>query len=206
MKHGKIICSGWNYRSHLSETNKLELPKEPIIFLKPSSCLIRDGEPIVIPKGVGSIHYEAELALIFGRTGKNISKNDAISYVSHAAVFNDVTARDLQTKARADGNPWCLAKGMDTFGPMSEPVPAKGLDLQDLNVRLTLNGEVRQNANTSSMIFTVAELISFVSRFMTVEKGDILSTGTPEGVGLLKSGDVVCASIEGVGKVCNPVL
>jgi len=206
MRHGKIICSGWNYRSHLSETNKVELPKEPIIFLKPSSCLIKNGDAIILPKGVGAVHYEAELALIFGRTGKNISKGDALSYVSHAAVFNDVTARDMQSKARAEGNPWCLAKGMDTFGPMSEPVPVKGLDLQDLNVKMTLNGEVRQNANTSTMIFTVAELIAYVSRFMTIEKGDILSTGTPEGVGLLKSDDVVCASIEGIGSVCNPVL
>ena len=206
MRHGKIICSGWNYRSHLSETNKAELPKEPIIFLKPSSCLIKNGDAILLPEGVGNVHYEAELALIFGRTGKNISEDDALSYVSHAAAFNDVTARDMQSKARAEGNPWCVAKGMDTFGPMSEPVPAKGLDLQDLNVKLTLNGEIRQNANTSSMIFTVAELIEYVSRFMTIEKGDILLTGTPEGVGILKSGDTVCVSIDGVGSVCNPVL
>jgi len=205
MKHGKIICSGWNYRSHLSETNK-ELPKEPIFFFKPPSCLIKDGDGIVIPDGIGDVHYEAELALIFGRTGKNISRKDALSYVSHAAVFNDVTARDLQTKARAEGNPWCLAKGMDTFGPMSKPVSAKGIDFQNLDVKLTLNGEIRQNCNTSMMIFPVDELISYVSKFMTIEKGDILSTGTPEGVGLLKSGDIVCASIDGVGKVSNPVL
>ena len=205
MKHGKIICSGWNYRSHLSETNK-ELPKEPVIFLKPSSCLIRGGDTIIIPEGIGDIHYEAELALIFGRTGKDIPRSNALSYVSHAAVFNDVTARDMQTKARAEGNPWCLAKGMDTFGPMSKPVRVKDVDLQDLDVKLTLNGEVRQSSNTSMMIFPVDELISYVSRFMTIEKGDILSTGTPEGVGVLKSGDTVCASIDGIGKVCNRVL
>ena len=111
----------------------------------------------------------------------------------------------MQTEARKEGNPWAIAKGMDTFGPMSDPVKIDGIDLQDLNLKLTLNGEIRQNSNTSKMIFPVDELISYVSKFMTIEKGDILSTGTPEGVGLMKSGDVVCASVENIGKVCNRV-
>jgi len=205
MRYGKIICSGWNYHSHNAEMKKEDLPTEPIIFLKPSSCLIGDGDEIVIPEGVTNVSYEVELALIFGKTGKNIKREDALSYVSHIAVFNDVTARDMQTKARTDGNPWSLAKGMDTFGAMSKPVKASGFDLSDLKLKMTFNGEVRQDSNTSQMIFSPAVLIEYVSKYMTIEKGDILSTGTPEGVGEMRSGDVLCASIEGVGKICNRV-
>ena len=204
MRHGKIICSGWNYRSHLTEFNK-ELPKEPIIFLKPSSCLIGEGDEIVIPKGVTNVSYEVELALIFGKTGKNIKREDARSYVSHVAAFNDVTARDMQTAARADGNPWSLAKGMDTFGVMSKPVKVGDRDLGNLNITSTLNGETRQKSNTSMMIFSVEELIEYASKYMTIEKGDILITGTPEGVGEIKPGDEVCVSVEGVGTVSNRV-
>ena len=205
MKHGKIICSGWNYRSHLAETNK-ELPKEPIFFMKPSSCLIRNGDNIILPKGIGAIHFEAELALIFGKTGKNIPENEARSYVSHVAAFNDVTARDMQTIARAEGNPWTIAKGIDTFGPMSEPVPADGIDIGNLNVRSELNGIVKQNSNTSMMIFTPERLISEISKFMTIEKGDILITGTPEGIDELRSGDVITITVDGVGSVTNTVV
>ena len=205
MKHGKIICSGWNYRSHLAETNK-ELPKEPIFFLKPSSCMIKNGDNIVLPKGIGAIHFEAELALIFGKTGKNIPEDDALSYVSHAAAFNDVTARDMQSDARKEGNPWSIAKGMDTFGPMSEPVPVKGIDLNDLRVMSTLNGVIKQDSNTSMMIFTPARLISEISKFMTVEAGDILITGTPQGIDELRPGDTVTITVENVGSVTNTVV
>lgn len=202
MKHGKIICIGWNYRSHLQETDG-KYPDEPVVFLKPSSCLIRDGESIVIPKDVSNVQYEGELALIFGKTGKNISEDEALSYVSHAAAFNDVTARDLQTKSRNEGNPWSLSKGMDTFGPMSKPVRVRPSDLEDLRVSLTLNGETRQESSTNMMIFSIPKLIAYVSKFMTIEKGDIMATGTPEGVGELKKGDVVRVTVEGIGSVTN---
>ena len=204
MKHGKIICIGWNYRSHLAETDK-DLPKEPIVFLKPSSCLIGDGDEIVIPEGVTNVQYEGELALIFGKTGKNIKREDALSYVSHVAAFNDVTARDMQTASRAEGNPWSLAKGMDTFGALSELVKLRDIDIADLDVQLTLNGEMKQNGNTSMMIFPIDVLIEFVSKYMTIEKGDIMATGTPQGIGEMKPGDTVCVSIEGVGRVTNVV-
>jgi len=205
MRPSKIIGIGWNYRSHLAETNAV-LPKEPLVFLKPPSCLIGNGDDIVMVEGIGSIHYEAELAVIFGKAGKNIPREDALSYVSHLAVFNDVTARDMQTKARSEGNPWCIAKGMDTFGPMSDPVPASSVkDIQNLDIELYLNGDLRQKANTSMMIFPIDELIAYVSRFMTIEKGDIMTTGTPEGVGLLARGDTVTAKIAGVGELTNKV-
>jgi 2-keto-4-pentenoate hydratase/2-oxohepta-3-ene-1,7-dioic acid hydratase in catechol pathway len=205
MRPGKIICIGWNYRSHLAETNAV-LPKEPIVFLKPPSCLIGEGDDIVIVDGVGAIHHEVELAVVFGKRGKNIPRDQALSYISHAAVFNDITARDVQTKARADGNPWCIAKGMDTFGPMSVPIPIEKVkEIQDLDLELTVNGVVKQTGNTSMMIFPIDELIEYVSKFMTIEKGDIMATGTPEGIGPLLRGDIVTARITGIGGVTNKV-
>ena len=204
MKYGKIICSGWNYRSHNVEMNK-ELPNEPIFFLKPTSCLIGDGDKIIIPEGVKNVSYEVELALIIGKTCKNVKREDARSCISHVAVFNDVTARDMQAAARAEGNPWAIAKGMDTFGVMSKPIKADGLDLNNMKLKMTLNGQIRQDSNTSMMLFTPEVLIEYASKYMTLEKGDIISTGTPEGVGEMRSGDTVCASIEGVGKICNRV-
>jgi len=206
MRPGKIICIGWNYRSHLAETNAA-LPKEPIVFLKPPSCIIGNNDDIVTVEGIGAIHHEVELALVFGRTGKNIPGNEALSYVSHVAVFNDITARDIQTKARSEGNPWCIAKGMDTFGPLSEPVPVSSVrDLQNLDLELSVNGTVRQKGNTSMMIFPTDVLIEFVSRFMTIEKGDIMATGTPEGIGPLVKGDIVKAKVTGVGELTNRVV
>ncbi len=204
MPHGKIVCIGWNYRSHIKELESA-LPEVPTVFLKPSSCLIGDGEAIVIPEGVTNVQHEVELAVIFGKKAKNVSEEDALSYVSHLAVFNDVSARDMQKASRLRGDSWDLSKGIDTFGPMSEPIPYDGRDLQDLDLLLTVNGEVRQSGNTRNMIFSVPSLISYVSRYMTLEEGDILITGTPEGVSEIRCGDVVRAEISGVGAVTNPV-
>ena len=206
MSPSKIVCIGWNYRSHVRELES-ELPREPTVFLKPPSCLIGGGEGIVIPAGVTNVQHEVELALIFGRRCKNVSEEDALLCISEVAVFNDVSARDMQTAARKAGNTWDLSKGMDTFGPMSDPVPVGSVgNLQDLELTLAVNGEVRQRGNTRDMIFTVPELISYVTRFMTMEPGDILITGTPEGVSEIRPGDVVRAEIEGVGVVTNPVV
>ena len=205
MPHGKIVCIGWNYRSHIKELESA-LPEVPTVFLKPSSCLIGDGEAIVIPEGVTNVQHEVELAVIFGKKAKNVSEEDALSYVSHLAVFNDVSARDMQKASRLRGDSWDLSKGIDTFGPMSEPIPYDGRDLQDLDLLLTVNGEVRQNGSTRNMIFSVPFLISYVSRYMTLEEGDILITGTPEGVSEIRRGDVVRAEIKEVGCVSNNVI
>ena len=204
MRAGKIVCIGWNYRSHIKELDS-ELPEAPAVFLKPPSCIIGGGDAIVIPDGVTNVQHEVELALVFGRKAKNVSEEDALLYVSHLAVFNDVSARDMQKEARAAGNPWDLSKGMDTFGPMSEPVPIGSTDVQDLDLELTVNGEVRQSGNTRDMIFPASYLISYISRYMTLDAGDILITGTPDGVSEIRPGDVVRASIGGVGSVENPV-
>ena len=202
----KIVCIGWNYRSHVKELES-ELPKEPTVFLKPPSCLIGDGDHIVIPDGVTNVQHEVELALVFGRRCRSVPENEALACVSHVAVFNDVSARDMQNAARRSGNTWDLSKGMDTFGPMSEPVPVGDVgDLQNLELTLTVNGEVRQHGYTRDMIFPLTRLISYVTHYMTMEPGDILITGTPEGVSEIRPGDVVVAEIRGVGRVTNRVI
>lgn len=206
MKCGKIVCIGWNYCSHINELGS-SLPKVPTVFLKPSSCIVGDGDEIVIPEGVTNVQHEVELALVFGRRCKGASEEDALSYVSHVAVFNDVSARDMQSQARSEGNSWDLSKGMDTFGPMSEPVSVGSVgDLQDLDLELTVNGEVRQSGNTRDMIFPIPALISYVTGYMTMDEGDILITGTPEGVSEIRPGDVVTATVKGVGSVTNRVV
>jgi acylpyruvate hydrolase len=205
MRCGKIVCVGQNYREHIQEMRSEE-PREPVLFLKPSTALIGDGEDIVIPQGVGTVHHEVELALIIGRPGKDIAESDALSHVTHAAVFNDVTARDIQTAARRAGLPWTLAKGMDTFAPLGKPVPLREVgDPGSLRLELSVNGELRQRGSTEQMIFSSQRLIAHISRFMTLEEGDIIATGTPSGVGPLRSGDLVQATIDGLGRLTNPV-
>lgn len=202
----KVICVGWNYKPHLKELNG-PLPSVPLIFFKPSTCIVHDGEDIVVPEGITNVQYECELALVFGKGGKNIPESEALSYVSGIAVFNDVTARDMQNENRKNRDCWSLAKGMDTFGPISDVVPyTKDINLSSLALRLTVNGEVRQSGNTADMIFTPAQVISYISRYVTIEPGDILSTGTPEGVGEIRPGDVVEASIVGLCSVKNRVV
>ena len=205
MRPGKIVCIGQNYRAHIKEL-KSEVPTEPVFFLKPASALIADGESILLPPGVGRIDYEGELAVIIGKKAKHVASKDAMKHVGAAAVFNDVTARDVQSLARKAGLPWSLAKGMDSFAPMSEPKPLDEVpELSTLNVRTRLNGELRQDGRTAEMIFPVEELISFISKFMTLEPGDVIATGTPEGVGAIKDGDLIEITIKGVGKLANRV-
>ncbi len=205
MRCGKIVCIGQNYRAHIKEL-KSEVPSEPVIFLKPSSALIRSGEEIIMPPDLGRIDYEGELAVVIGRRARNVSKKEALGFVGSVAVFNDVTARDVQSIARKAGLPWSLAKGMDTFAPLSELSPISEVgDLQDLKVLTKLNGVLKQNGRTADMIFPVEELIEYISRYMALEPGDIIATGTPEGVGAIKDGDVVEISIPGVGELRNQV-
>ncbi len=205
MRRGKIVCVGQNYRAHIKEMSSEE-PPEPVLFLKPFSSLIGDGEEIIIPAGIGSVHHEVELALIIGRDGKKIPADKAMQHVRSVAVFNDITARDLQTTARQAGLPWALSKGMDTFAPMGAPVSRREVkDLHSLELELRVNGEFRQKGNTAQMIFPPEDLISFISRYMTLERGDVIATGTPSGVGPLKNGDLVEARIAGVGKLTNRV-
>lgn len=201
----KIVCIGQNYRAHAREMRS-EPPSEPIIFLKPPSCLLSSGATIEAPLELGRVDHEVELALIIGKRASRVPEEAALEHVSHLAVFNDVTARDLQSKARKAGQPWALAKGMDTFGPMSEAVPLAAVgDVHDLGLELRVNGEPRQQGRTADMIFPPERLIAYISRYITLEEGDIIATGTPEGVGGLSDGDLVEASIPGVGRLSNRV-
>jgi len=185
---------------------KAQKPSEPVLFLKPPSSLIGDSEAILIPEGIGRVDHEVELALLIGKGGRRISVSRALEHVGWAAVFNDITARDMQSEAKRSGMPWTLSKGIDTFSPISPPVPIGEVpELHGLDIKLSVNGLRRQSGNTSQMIFPPEEIIAYISKWMTLEKGDIIATGTPEGVGPIFPGDVVEARIEGIGKITNPV-
>lgn len=196
----KIIGIGVNYRAHAAEMGK-PLPTEPLMFLKPPSALLAPGEPIVRPAGYDQVHYEGELAVIIGTRCANVRADDALAYVGGFTCMNDVTVRDLQAR---DGQ-WARAKGFDTFAPIGPAVVA-ALDPTALGIKTFVNGELRQHSNTSDMVFNVAEIIAFVSRHMTLMPGDIITTGTPAGVGNLQAGDVVRIEIDGIGALTNPVV
>lgn len=196
----KIVAVGLNYRDHAEEL-KMALPKSPVIFIKPPTSVIGDGDNIVYPPGVKELHYEAELGIVMGKKAKDVSKDDAVSYIGGYTCGNDVTARGQQ---REDGQ-WTRAKSYDTFCPLG-PVIVKDIDPDNLNIKLYLNGEVRQSSNTKNMIFKVPELISFISGIMTLLPGDVILTGTPPGVGEMNRGDTVEVEIEGIGKLKNKVV
>lgn len=196
----KIIGIGQNYRAHAVEMGK-GLPEEPLMFLKPRSALIADGAAIVRPSGYERVDHEGELGVVIGTRASRVSRQDALSIVLGYTCVNDVTVRDLQKK---DGQ-WTRAKGFDTFCPIGPRIVA-GLDPTNLRITTRVNGQVRQDSSTSDLIFDVATLVSFCSQYMTLEPGDVISTGTPAGVGNLAPGDVCEIEIEGIGVLTNPVI
>ena len=200
VRPSKILCVGKNYAAHAAEFGG-EVPKEPLIFLKPSTAVISDGDPIVIPPWAGRVDYEGEIGIVIGRRAKSVSARDAWKHVASIVPLNDVTARQLQKK---DGQ-WARAKGFDSFCPIGAPVPAEGRDPGALEVITRVNGEVRQHGRASDMAFSIPYVVAWCSTFATLEEGDVLATGTPEGVGPLVPGDVVEVEIPGVGRVTNPV-
>jgi 2-keto-4-pentenoate hydratase/2-oxohepta-3-ene-1,7-dioic acid hydratase in catechol pathway len=196
----KIVCIGLNYKDHAAEQGK-PLPAEPLIFMKPSTAIVAPGEPIVIPEGVGRVDYESELAVVIGRRATRVAEAAAMTHVLGYTCMNDVTARDLQKK---DGR-YTRAKGFDTFAPLG-PCIATGLSPDDLRVTGTLNGTVKQDSSTRELIFPVASLIAYISRIMTLLPGDIVSTGTPAGIGPLQPGDEIVVDVEGIGALRSPVI
>lgn len=196
---GKIMCIGRNYAAHAAE-HGVSVPDEPVLFLKPPSALIAHGGQIVLPPGAGRVDHEAELAVIIGQRASHVRREEALDYVFGYTSANDVSARDYQKK---DGQ-WGRAKGFDTFCPLG-PWIVTGLDVADLAIACHVNGEQRQSARTSDMIFDVATLVSFVSGVMTLLPGDVLLTGTPSGVSPLMAGDTVEVMIEGIGTLRNTV-
>ena len=196
----KIVSVGLNYRSHAEELG-MAIPEEPIIFLKPPTSVIGSKEAIIYPKNVKRVDYEAELAVVIKKTARDISKNDAASYIAGYTCFNDVTARDLQKK---DGQ-WTRAKSFDTFAPIGPWIETE-LDPTDLRLRTYLNGKIKQDSRTSEFIFDIPHLIEFISGIMTLLPGDVITTGTPPNVGPMCPGDEVIIEIEGIGKLENHVV
>ena len=196
---GKLVCLARTYKKHAQEMNS-EIPKEPILFLKPASSIIFNGDSIKIPKMSKSIHHEVELGIIIGKKCKNVSKEKAMDYILGYLVALDITARDLQSELKKNGWPWGIAKGFDTFAPISDVVLKENVsDPQNLDISLKVNGEVKQSSNTGFMIFSFDEIIEFISKVMTLEPGDLIMTGTPEGVGEIVTGDILEAQL---GNIC----
>ncbi len=195
----KIICVGRNYVEHARELGN-EVPKVPLIFMKPPSSIIANDEYIILPPQSSQVEHEAELVVVIGKRGRNITPEAAKEYIFGYTIGNDVTARDLQ---KTDGQ-WTRAKGFDTFCSFGPWIDTE-LDASDAVVTCRVNGQMRQMASTRDMVFNVSTLIAYISSVMTLEPGDIIFTGTPAGVGELKNGDVVDVEIEGLGKLSNPV-
>jgi 2-keto-4-pentenoate hydratase/2-oxohepta-3-ene-1,7-dioic acid hydratase in catechol pathway len=196
----KIVALGLNYRDHASEV-KMELPKEPLFFLKPSTCVIGPGEAIVYPNMSKRVDYEGELAIVIKKKAKAVPEEEAADFVLGYTCLNDVTARDLQPK---DGQ-WTMSKGFDTFAPMG-PWIITDTDPRHLDISSYLNGERRQYSNTKNLIFGPLQLVSFISRVMTLLPGDVIATGTPSGIGPMAIGDRVDIVIEGIGTLSNTVI
>jgi len=201
---GKIICVGRNYRDHAKELGN-DVPKEPLIFLKPPSSVIRDGDAIVLPPQSSRVEYEGELGIVLGASLRNANEEDAAVAIRGICALNDVTARDLQ---RTDGQ-WTRAKGFDTFCPIGPESPiqtSKPNDFAQLVVLTRVNGVERQRGAAADMVFSVPTLLSYISAVMTLEPGDVVATGTPAGVGPLTEGDVVEVEVVGQSRVRNPVI
>ncbi|MFD4917262.1 fumarylacetoacetate hydrolase family protein [Streptomyces virginiae] len=197
---GKVLAIGRNYAEHAAELGN-DVPEEPLVFLMPGSAVIGPGEAIVKPSYTDELHHEAELAAVIGRTCRDLTPEEVPAHVLGYTCANDVTARDLQGPDRQ----WWRAKGSDTFCPIG-PWVETDLDVRAVGVRATVNGETRQDGNSSHMVHSVDRLISYISSAMTLHPGDVILTGTPAGVGPLRRGDRVTVSVEGIGELTNPVV
>eukprot|EP00941_MAST-03F_sp_MAST-3F-sp1_P000534 g534.t1 len=207
----KVVCVGKNYDKHITELAHLQpkvwdrtKEKDPVIFLKPTTSYAFQGEPVVLPKSppfYGEVHHEVELGVLIGERAKNVDGDDnhCLSYIAGYVVAIDMTAREVQTAAKEKGLPWSVAKGYDSFLPVSEPVSVRSIGNRwdELTLKLSVNGDVKQKGKTGDMIHSIPNLIRYVSSIMTLEPGDLLITGTPEGVGPVFAGDVIHAGIEG---------
>ena len=195
----KVVAVGLNYRDHAREL-KMDIPGYPLIFMKPSTSVIGEGDPIVFPVQTQELHYEGELGIVIGKRARNVPAGKARDFIAGYTCANDVTARDLQ---RLDGQ-WTRAKSFDTFCPLG-PRIVSDMDPTALEIMTRVNGEVKQRSTTANMIFDVYDLVSFISGIMTLLPGDVIITGTPPGVGPLLPGDTVEVEIEGIGTLTNTV-
>ena len=198
---GKVICLGKNYVEHIKELGE-EMPDRAIIFIKPATSIIADGDEVVIPDYSDNCHHEVELALLIGKTAKAVPAEKAMEHIAGYGVAIDMTLRDVQGEQKKKGLPWEIAKGFDTSCPLSDFVPAEQVnDPHNLQLILKVNDEVRQDGNTSFMMRQLPQIIEEMSAIFTLEEGDVILTGTPEGVSRVQSGDVMTAEIEQVGQL-----
>jgi 5-carboxymethyl-2-hydroxymuconate isomerase len=198
---GKIICLGRNYPEHAREM-KAEVPTTPVLFLKPASAILYQGGMVRIPSFSNELHHEVEMVLLIGEGGKDIPSDKAMSFIDGYAVGLDMTLRDVQSEAKKKGLPWSVSKGFDTSAPLSPFVPASTIaDPHALDISLKVNGVLRQHSNTRHMIFRIEFMIAHISSIFTLEPGDLVFTGTPEGVGPARPGDVLTAELQDVGSL-----
>lgn len=194
----KLVCIGLNYRAHAQELN-MSLPKCPIVFMKPSTSVIGPEGKIIMPPQSKRVDYEAELAVVIGCTAYRVSREKALDYILGYTCGNDVTARDMQP---SDGQ-WIYAKGFDTFAPLGPFIETEIKEPDKLDIKGYLNGRVVQSSNTEDMIFDVAHLVEYITACMTLLPGDVIMTGTPSGIGLLKDGDIFTVEVEKIGRLTN---
>jgi 2-keto-4-pentenoate hydratase/2-oxohepta-3-ene-1,7-dioic acid hydratase in catechol pathway len=199
VRPSKFVCVGLNYRDHAAEMKK-SLPPEPLLFLKPSTTALDPGAPILLPPSVGTVHFEAELAVVIGKRAHRVPAARAWEYILGVTCLNDITARDIQNRETQ----YTRAKGFDTFAPFGPCIHVGGTT-GPRAVECFVNGERRQSGSTSNLIFPIEFLVEYVTYVMTLEPGDIISTGTPSGVGPIVAGDTVTVRVEGVGELTNPV-
>lgn len=197
----KVLCVGKNYEDHAAEFDG-EVPDEPLIFMKPATSVIGQNDPVVHPPLSSEVHHEAELAVVISRPARNVKAEDASQFIFGYTAANDVTARDLQRK---DGQ-WTRAKGFDTFCPLGPAIETELDPLERLAVICRVNGDVRQAGFTSDMVFGVAEVVEYITAFMTLLPGDVILTGTPSGVGKVEPGDVMEVEVDGIGTLANRVV
>ncbi len=201
LRPGKIVCVARNYPAHARESGA-EVPAEPVLFLKPTTALLESGGTVVLPPQSRRVEVETELAVVLAGGGRDVPRERAMEAVLGYAVIFDITARDLQTEAKAKGLPWTASKGFDTFAPISEVTPAADVgDPDGLSIRLEGNGEAWQDGNTREMVHKVPDLIHHASGIMTLQRGDVLATGTPGGVHEIRDGDALVGTIERVGRL-----
>lgn len=201
MRAGKIVCLGRNYIEHAKEM-KADVPTTPVLFLKPASALIHDGGTILIPSISNDVHHEVEMVVLIETGGTSISAGSAMQHVGGYAIGLDMTLRDVQAEAKKKGLPWTVAKGFDTSAPIGAFVRPEAVpDPHNLDIRLSVNGQLRQQSNTRNMIFRVEQMIAHISSIMTLEPGDLIYTGTPEGVGQVQPGDTIIAELQHVGSL-----
>ena len=199
----KIFCLGKNYAKHAAEmsqwdpSGKADVPQKPVVFMKPSSAIVHNGAKVKYPAMTNDLHHETEIYFVIGKEGKNIRKEDARSYVTAMGIGLDLTLRDLQTELKNAGNPWLISKGFDGSAPISDAVSVNGMDFNSLELSLTVNGKPRQHGSYKNTIFKIEETIAFISQLFTLERGDLIFTGTPEGVAKLVPGDKLHAELIG---------